>query len=411
MTTELKPFAPPIWDRGDPIDPEMYAFTVGDDWLWDRRLVEVDIKGSLAHVDGLLASDLITAADHASIREGLEDLLASHRAGAWTVEEGDEDVHSAVERRLIEIVGEAGKRLHTGRSRNDQVALDLRLWLREASGELAAGMQELVDACARMGVRHGALPLPGYTHLQRAMPSTVGLWIGAYAEAFRLDLADLGSVGARLRTCPLGSGAGYGVPLDLDRAGVAAALGFEGPEEPVTLTQLGRGRAELAYLTVLEGLALDLGKLACDLWLFATAEFGFLRLPVALTTGSSLMPHKRNPDLIELLRAHCRQVVAERAALVDALRDLPSGYHRDFQLIKPALFRAHDRLATALPLVARLLDQVELDARALAAASSDARLGSTERALKKAAEGVPFREAYRQESRLSPAGPYWENRS
>jgi len=410
MTLKEKHFAPPIWDRGDPIDPEMYAFTAGDDWFWDRRLAAVDLEGSLAHVDGLLAASLIEAADHGLIRKGLEGLLASHRAGDWSVEEGDEDVHSAVERRLIEAIGEAGQRLHTGRSRNDQVAVDLRLWLRDASGTLATAIQRLVEACASMQARHGTLSLPGYTHLQRAMPSTVGHWIGAFAAAFRLDLADLAGVGARLRTCPLGSGAGYGVPLDLDRAGVAAALGFEAPEEPVTLTQLGRGRAELAYMTVLEGLALDLGKLACDLWLFATAEFGFVRLPVALTTGSSLMPHKRNPDLIELLRAHCRQVVAERAALLDAIRDLPSGYHRDFQLIKPALFRAHDRLAAALPLVVKLLDQLEFDGRALAAASADARLGSTERALRQAAAGVPFREAYRQESRLSPATPYWGDR-
>jgi argininosuccinate lyase len=389
----------PIWDRGDPIDAQMLAFTTGDDPLMDRRLVAHDIRGSLAHAAGLREAGLLEVSDHQAIRTGLERLLAGFRAGEWTVEATDEDVHSAVERRLIELIGEPGKRLHTGRSRNDQVATDMRLWLRDALTTSAAQLAGLIDAAGHFAALHGAVPIPGYTHLRRGMPSNLADWMGAHMRALEADLADLSGVRARLAECPLGTGAGYGIPLALARDFVARELGFERPEEPVTLTQHTRGRAELAYLTALEGVALDLGKLAADLWLYTSSEFHFMRLPVAFTTGSSLMPHKRNPDVLELARAHCRQVLADRAALLDVLRDLPSGYHRDFQLIKPPLFRAHDRLAALMPLLARLVQAMEVDRAALEAACADDSLRATERALQAAQAGVPFRDAYRDESR------------
>jgi argininosuccinate lyase len=394
-------FERPVWDRGEPIDAGMLAFTTGDDPLIDRRLVEHDLIGSLAHVAGLLEAGLVPRADHDAIRAGLQGLLESFRAGAWTVEPTDEDVHSAVERRLVERIGEPGKKLHTGRSRNDQIATDVRLWLRGAIASTARHLDGLVEACRAFVQQHAAQPIPGYTHLRRGMPSTLADWMGAHARALELDSAELAPARERLRECPLGTGAGYGIPLPLARERVARELGFERPEEPVTLTQHTRGRAELAYLTALEAIALDLGKLASDLWLFTSREFGFLRLPVAFTTGSSLMPHKRNPDVVELMRAHCRQVAADRAALLDVVRDLPSGYHRDFQLLKPPLFRAHDRIEAMLPLAARLVRALEVDAEALERACADESLRSTERALQAAREGVPFRDAYRQESRRS----------
>ena len=391
----------PIWDRGEAIDTGMLAFTTGDDPLMDRRLVVHDIEASLAHAAGLLEARLLTEADHGAIRGGLEQLLAAHLRGEWTVEEGDEDVHSAVERRLIALVGEPGKRLHTGRSRNDQVATDVRLWLRAAIDATERELAGLVGACEAFAQLHGDVPIPGYTHLRRGMPSTLAAWIGAHGRAFTEDRGELERARARIRACPLGTGAGYGIPLPLARATVARLLGFEGPEEPVTYTQHARGRAELAYLTALEGIALDLGKLATDVWLYSGTEFGYLRLPVAFTTGSSLMPHKRNPDVLELVRGHSRQVLADRAALLDVLRDLPSGYHRDFQLLKPPLFRAHDRVLAMLPLVARLLGVLEVDAAALERACADDALRSTERALQAAREGRPFRDAYREQSMRS----------
>lgn len=394
----MSELAKPIWDRGEAIDADMLRFTIGDDWLQDRRLVEHDIKGSLVHAEGLALVGLIRPEEFQTLRDGLAKLRESFRRGEWTVEAGDEDVHSAVERRLIAAVGDAGKKLHTARSRNEQVALDVRLWLRDASAEIVRALEQLVAAVRARGASSGKLALPGYTHLRRGMPSTVGDWLAAHGKAFDEDLADLRAALRRIQESPLGTGAGYGLPVELDRAFTARALGFTRPEEPVTFAQHSRGRAELAYLTALESLALDLDKLAHDLWLFSSEEFGFVRLPVALTTGSSLMPQKRNPDLVELVRAHARQVLADRAALLDVIRDLPSGYHRDFQLIKPPLFRAHDRVAAMVPLCAKLVATLEFDEAKLAAAADDPKLRATERALEKAKAGVPFRDAYREES-------------
>jgi len=394
----------PVWDRGDPIDAQMLRFTIGEDWLHDRRLVEAELTASRAHAEGLHRAGLLDNGELRDLLHGLDRLRGLFRNGAWTVEPGDEDVHSAVERWLVQEVGEAGRKIHTGRSRNEQVAVDLRLWLRGSAAEIRTGLEGLIEACRRVETGPGALPLPGYTHLRRAMPSSVGDWIGAHRAAFGEDLADLAHAGRRLRFCPLGSGAGFGVPLDLPRAFVARRLGFDGPEEPVTGVQQSRGRAELAWLTALEGVALDLGKLAADLWLFSSVEFGFLRLPLAFTTGSSLMPQKRNPDLLELARAHCRQVVADRSALRDVLRDLPSGYHRDFQLLKPPLFRAHDRMAALLPLMARFLPGLEWNREALQRAACDPALQATARVLERARRGQPFRDAYREESRRLGGG-------
>jgi argininosuccinate lyase len=391
----------PIWDRGEAIDARMLRFTIGDDWQQDRRLVEHDLAGSLAWAAGLERAGLLSRDDHAALEGALLRLLEDFRTGRWTVESGDEDVHSAVERRLIELEPEAGKRLHTGRSRNEQVTVDVLLWLRAACRETSAALGATAAALDALAERSGTLPLPGYTHLRRAMPSTVGVWARAHARAFEEDRAELEHAARRTRECPLGSGAGYGVPLAIDRAFVAEQLGFERPVEPVTLVQHARGRAELAYVTALEQIALDLGKLVADLWLFSTHEFGFVRLPTAFTTGSSLMPQKRNPDVLELLRAHARGVVSDRAALLDVLRDLPSGYHRDFQLIKPPLFRAHDRASDALALVPSLVAALELDADALQQAVADPALRATERALERVRAGVPFRDAYREESRAS----------
>lgn len=397
-------FQKPIWDRGEPIDAEMLAFTVGDDPLWDRRLVPHDIRGSLAHAAGLLRAGLIDEASHAALERGLNELLQMHLAGEWTVEPTDEDVHSAVERRLIALVGDAGEKLHTGRSRNDQVAVDVRLWLRDAIAEAQAALAGVRDACEAFGQQHGALALPGYTHMRRAMPSSIGDWIAAHARAFEYDLAELEHARGRIAECPLGSGAGYGAPVQLEREFVAHELGFDAPENPVTYTQHSRGRPELGYLTALESVALSLGKLAADLWLFSTAEFGFVQLPVEFTTGSSMMPHKRNPDAIELTRAHCRALISERAALLELLRDQPSGYHRDFQLIKPPMFRAHDSAVVMLRLWARLLAGLRLDEAALSAASADESLESTRRALEQVQSGVPFRQAYRSESQAHSEG-------
>ncbi|MFT7486524.1 MAG: argininosuccinate lyase [Candidatus Paceibacteria bacterium] len=397
-SNDSQSFHAPVWDRGEPIDEQMMQFTIGDDWRMDQRLVECDLIGSMAHVNGLLRAELISAEDCAALHKTLNDLLQEWKRGEWNVEAGDEDVHSAVERRLTERLGVVGERLHTGRSRNDQVALDMRLWLRAALQESKQAVRGLMDATQVVLDRDGGLPLPGYTHLRRGMPSSVADWLGAHRLALQTSLIEFEACAERIADCPLGSGAGYGVPLPLDREGVAEELGFRAPERPVTATQLFRGRAELSYMNALESLSLDLEKLAFDLWLFTTEEFHFVRLPVELTTGSSLMPHKRNPDLVELVRGHCRQFSADRDSLRAVIAGLPSGYHRDFQLIKPPLFRGHDRMLASLRMTARLLTGLEMDSAALEQAAADPSLQVTRKALEKARSGQSFRSAYREES-------------
>lgn len=392
----------PIWDRGEAVDSAMLAFTIGDDWLMDRELVAFDIEGSIAHAGGLHQANLLTSADHNCIIDGLQSLLSSWQRGEWDMESCDEDVHSAVERRLIDLVGEAGERLHLGRSRNDQVATDMRLWLRSAAAQTKQQVSALISAMESVVISHGSLPLPGYTHLRRAMPSTVADWMGAHAAALNASLQELESAAARWSLCPLGSGSGYGVPLPLERAWVAEKLGFEGVGNPVTLAQLSRGRAELAFLNVLEAVAMDLGKLASDLWLYSSQEFHYLHLPTEFTTGSSLMPQKRNPDVIELMRAQCRQIVQDRDALRAVLLDLPSGYHRDFQLIKPPLFRAHGRMQSMLPLLTRFLPALQFDSKVLTSVAADPALQATAEALANAAkEGGTFRAAYREQAKAA----------
>jgi argininosuccinate lyase len=400
----------PIWDRGDAIDAEMLAFTTGDDWRLDQRLVAHELVASRVHLRTLLRAGILSAADGAALLAGLDELERAHRAGEWTVEEGDEDVHSALDRRLIALVGEVGKRLHTGRSRNEQVAVDVSLWLRAASAESEGRLTALLEGCRAFEEAHGSLPIPGYTHLRRAMPSSLGAWIGAHARAFRLDLEELLHARRRAAHGPLGSGAGYGVPLALDRDFAARELGFEGPLEPVTAVQHARGRAELAYLTALEAVALDLGKLAADVWLFTTEEFGFLTLASEFTTGSSLMPQKRNPDAVELTRAHGRVLATARDEVRALLVDLPSGYHRDFQLLKAPLFRAHDAAQRLLALWPRLLTALQPNRERLIAADADPALRATERVLAAVAQGATFRDAYRAESlAASSRAPRIEN--
>jgi argininosuccinate lyase len=404
MADHMNKHHPPIWDRGQEIDHQMMSFTIGDDWLQDRRLVEIELNASMAHVEGLVHAKLLSSDCGACIQKGLNQLLQSWQNGTWNLGPEDEDVHSAVERRLIDLIGEDGERMHLGRSRNDQIAVNMRLWLRQSAAQVNQSLQALQTACRKLAERSKDLPLPGYTHLRRAMPSTIQDWLDAHCSALAADQIELEQAAHRWSLCPLGSGSGYGIPLPLARDFVARTLGFEGPEYPVTATQHSRGRAELAYLTVLEAIALDLGKLTADLWLYSSTEFGFLQLPVAFTTGSSLMPQKRNPDLIELLRGNGRQVVAERQALLAVIQDLPSGYHRDFQLIKPPLFRAHDRLLAALSICVRFIPELEFQASALQTAASDPDLQATAQALQAAAEGQSFRAAYRDSSLNSTAG-------
>jgi argininosuccinate lyase len=384
-----------LWDKGAPLDERVLHYTAGEDYALDERLVRHDVRASIAHAEMLHAQGLLTHGDFTAIRAGLSALADEHARGAWRIELADEDGQSALERRLTERIGAAGARIHLGRSRNDQVLTAIRLYLREAVAALGSGALAVADALDGLAAREHSTALPGYTHQQQAMPSSVPLWAGGFAAELRDDAAGLSQVLRRIDKSPLGSAAGYGTPgLPIDREATRTALGFAAVHQPVTAVQLSRGKAEAQLLFEITLLLQDLGRFAADVLLFATREFGFVTLPEAFTTGSSIMPQKRNPDVFELIRG--RSATAQ-ACLIEALgvcAKLPSGYHRDLQLLKFPLFRgidsALDTLAILPPAIAALQFQreaIRLDP-AIHAAEEANRLAVT--------EGIPFREAYQR---------------
>jgi argininosuccinate lyase len=386
-----------LWERpgGAPLDERVLRYTAGEDHRLDARLVPYDVRASIAHAEMLGEAGLLPAADVAAIRDGLAALAAGHAAGDWQIELGDEDVHTALERRLTAAIGEAGARLHLGRSRNDQVLAALRLYLRDEVTALAQGARAVAAALHELAAREAATPLTGYTHHQPAMPSSVPLWAGGFAAELRDDALGLGACLRRIDQNPLGSAAGYGVPLlPIDRESTRRRLGFASVHEPVTAVQLSRGKAEAQVLFEIALTLQDLGRLAADLVLWNSSELGFVSLPEAMTTGSSIMPQKRNPDVFELVRG--RSATAQ-ACLLEALAitaKLPSGYHRDLQLLKAPLFRGLDLARDTLEIMAAALAGVRFRADRIHLAPE---LGATEEAYRLVLEqGLPFREAYRR---------------
>jgi argininosuccinate lyase len=384
-----------LWDKGEPLDAEVLAFTAGEDHVLDDRLVAHDARASIAHAEMLAERGLLSADDLVSIRAGLEALAREHAAGEWRVELADEDCHTALERRLTARIGEAGERLHLGRSRNDQVLAALRLWMRAAVGALDRDTGAVAAALDELAARQGGVALPGYTHMQPAMPSSVGLWAAGFAAELRDDAEGLRAVLRRSERNPLGSGAGYGVPLlPIDRDSTTRRLEFREPHEPVTAVQLSRGKAEAQLLFEIALLMQDLGRLAADLLLFSTQEFGFVELGEGLATGSSIMPQKRNPDLLELVRGRAATAPARLLEVLALPAKLPSGYQRDLQLLKAPLLRGVDLARETLALLAHALPAVRFRPERI---RLDPSLRAAEEAYRLVLEeGIPFREAYRR---------------
>jgi argininosuccinate lyase len=386
-----------LWDRGEPLDELVLQFTAGEDHELDDRLVAYDVKASAAHARMLAAGGYLTADELSKIVACLDDIALAHEAGSWKVSLAEEDCHTAIENRLVHALGDAGKRIHLGRSRNDQVLAAMRLWLKDALTQVAVEAVAVSTALEELAAKDGDLEMPGYTHLQRAMPSTVRLWAQGFASEIYDDAAGLRAARRRADKNPLGSAAGYGVPvLKIDRAATTAELGFAATHEPVTAVQLSRGKAEAAALFELALLAQDLGRLATDLCLFSTAEFGFVKLPEKFTTGSSIMPQKRNPDLFELARARTARAASCLHEVLAITAKLPSGYHRDYQLMKEPLFRSFDTVVGTCRMLAHAVPAITFDRERLASAL-DPSLRATERAYKMAVEqNIPFRDAYRR---------------
>jgi len=384
-----------LWDKGAPLDDRVLQYTAGEDYVLDERLVRYDVRASIAHAEMLNSQKLLADADLAAIRSGLTAIGEAQERGEWRIELVDEDGQTALERRLTERIGPAGGRVHLGRSRNDQVLTAIRLYLRDVIEELRSGALTVAAALDRLAAREQSTPLPGYTHMQQAMPSSVPLWAGGFAAEIRDDAEALRLVQRRADRSPLGSAAGYGTPgLPIDRNATRQALQFAAIHEPVTAVQLSRGKAEAQLLFETTLLMQDLGRFAADVLLFYTQEFGLLALPEAFTTGSSIMPQKRNPDVFELIRGRSASSLACLIEALGVFAKLPSGYQRDLQLLKFPLFRGIDLALQTLDILTPAIDamrfraeRIQLDP-AMHAAEEANRLVVT--------EGIPFREAYRR---------------
>jgi argininosuccinate lyase len=384
-----------LWDKGAPLDARVLAYTAGDDHLLDERLVPYDVRASLAHARMLHAQNLLSEADLAAITAGLNDLAQAHANGEWRIELADEDGQTALETRLTQKIGAAGARIHLGRSRNDQVLTALRLYLRDVARELAAAARRVASALDDLSTREHDTVLPGYTHMQQAMPSSVPLWAGGFAAEIRDDADNLEGVLRRVGRNPLGSAAGYGAPgLPLDRDATTRDLEFDSTQTPVTSVQLSRGKAEAHLLFEITLLMLDLGRFATDVLLFYTQEFGFVALPDEFTTGSSIMPQKRNPDVFELLRGRTATAHAALDEALGIIAKLPSGYQRDLQLLKAPLFRGIDLATQTLDLLPAAIAAMSFKPQNIAL---DPSIHAAEQAYAMVvSDGIPFREAYRR---------------
>ena len=382
-----------LWDKGAPLDERVLRYTAGEDHLLDERLVAYDVRASIAHAQMLNKQGLLSDGDCTAIADGLQALADSHAEGEWTISLEDEDVHTALESRLTHAIGEAGKRVHLGRSRNDQVLTALRLYLLDASQDLSESALRAAAALREIAASQGDIALPGYTHMQHGMPSSVALWAEGFATELEDDAEGLLLAARRATKSPLGSAAGYGTPgLDIDRAATAEALGFVSVQEPVTAVQLSRGKAEATLVFELCMLMQDLGKLAADLMLYYTQEFAFVKLPENMTTGSSIMPQKRNPDVLELVRGATATLNAALTEIMGITTKLSSGYHRDLQRIKPPLFRAIDLAGDSADIMAHLVGGVVFNAENI---TLDPTIHAAERANKLVTEeGLSFRDAY-----------------
>lgn len=392
----------PIWSKGQGAADWVTRFTVGDDPTWDTILLPYDLRASRAHARGLVHAGVLTAQEFERLDAAIAELESRHDL---VVTVADEDCHTVIERLLTEMVGDIGKKIHTGRSRNDQVVVALRLWMMDVLEALVKGTADVAAHLLDHADAGREQFLPGYTHMQRAMPSTVAVWALGYAENLVDDIRALKEAAGHVSAGPLGSAAGYGVPfMDLPRQETSDELGFDRLQEQVAAVQLSRGKLELHAVHAMVQVAMTLNRMASDLVLFATSEFGFVKLPVEYTTGSSIMPQKRNPDVLELARATLHRITAEMHVLIGVPSNLSSGYHRDLQLTKEAVMRALLRGADLVEAMGAMLPHVQWNRERLEAARS-ADLYATADALDRVLKGTPFRDAYR-DTAADPAS--WE---
>jgi argininosuccinate lyase len=394
-----------LWDKGYSTDAFVEEFTVGRDRELDLYLAEADVLGNMAHMKMLNSIGLLSDADKMALEQGLKEIYASVQRGEFTIDDGVEDVHSQVEFILTEKCGDAGKRIHTGRSRNDQVMVDLKLFSRAALIELQAGVKSLFDVLMQRADELKDVLMPGYTHMQVAMPSSFGMWLSAYAEALSDDLLLVDAAYKLVNTNPLGSGAGYGSSVPLNRTMTTQLLGFNDLAYNSMYAQMQRGKTERTVLTAIAAIAATVGRLAQDVCLYSCANFGFVKLPDAFTTGSSIMPHKKNPDIFELIRAKCNRLQALPMEITLTMTNLPAGYFRDMQLTKEIYVPAFKEIADVLRMAAAGLEQMWIN-RDILVDDIYKYLFTVEDVNDAVAKGVPFRDAYREVGMSVQNGTY-----
>ena len=399
-----------LWEKNVQVDHEVDIFTVGKDREMDLHLAKYDVLGSMAHITMLESIGLLTKEELNVLLAELRNIYAVADRGEFIIEEGIEDVHSQVELMLTRRLGDMGKKIHSGRSRNDQVLLDLKLFTRSQIQELVELVSGLFDVLISQSNRYKDVLLPGYTHLQVAMPSSFGLWFGAYAESL---VDDLQLMQAAYRICnrnPLGSAAGYGSSFPLNRQMTTDLLGFDSLDYNVVYAQMGRGKMERTVAFAMAGIAATLSKLAFDACMFNSQNFGFIKLPDQFTTGSSIMPHKKNPDVFELTRAKCNKLQGLPQQIILISNNLPSGYFRDLQIIKEVFLPAFDELKDCLRMVTHMMREVKVNEHIL---DDDkySLLFSVEEVNRRALAGMPFRDAYKQVGLDIEAGKFIPSKS
>ena len=384
-----------IWDKGFDANKIVEDFTVGNDRELDLRLAKHDIKGSMAHIKMLVAIGLLGADEEKALNTELHNILHEVNEGIFTLDENVEDIHSQVEAMLTERLGEMGKKIHSGRSRNDQVLLDIKLYLKEEILQIKKEVIELFDLLQSLSEQHKDVLLPGYTHAQIAMPSSFGLWFGAYAEVLVDDMHTLAAAWNVADQNPLGSAAGYGSSFPLKREMTTLEMGFSTLSYNAVAAQMGRGKTERILAQAISNIAFTLNKLAADNCQYLSGNYGFISYPDELTTGSSIMPHKKNPDVWELIRAHANRLQSLPNELALMTTNMTHGYHRDYQLLKDALFPALETLHDILQMSCFMLEHISVNPDIL----SDPRyeyLFTVEEVNNRVLQGIPFREAYQQ---------------
>ncbi|MBL4560177.1 MAG: argininosuccinate lyase [Labilibaculum sp.] len=394
-----------LWDKGVKVDKKIEQFTVGMDRELDIQLAPFDVLGSLAHIEMLESIGLLEKTELKLIQEELRKIYSSIKKDAFVIEDGTEDVHSQIEYQLTLALGDIGKKIHSGRSRNDQVLLDLKLFTRNKLEEIVREGRLLFDELIAKSNENKDVLIPGYTHLQVAMPSSFGLWFGAYAESLSDDMMVLQAAYKVVNQNPLGSGAGYGSSFPLNRQMTTDLLGFRDLSYNVVYAQMGRGKMEFTVLSALANMAMTIGKLAMDACLYNCQNFNFLSFPDELTTGSSIMPHKKNPDVFELIRAHANALQMLPAQIQAVTSNLPSGYHRDYQLTKEFFMPAFDKMIACLEMTRIMLSEVKINKEVL----KDERykyMFTVEEVNQMVLDGVPFRDAYKKIGEIVEEGDF-----